>query len=235
MGVFVLIVSLIALFAVSGGPSKMGFHTPMSNEYLAIPKRTFERPARKSMIVDTDGLAHRTADGTQMTKRDRAKMILLTPRTFEYKIPEVVPQVIPPSVESVATPVVLPVSEPAPNLDVVTQAETKTVEDLSVPMMSSALPTVLSVEGSEGVSDPAMNQKILSAIVAQDGNLSEWARTTLRCSFRDGLVILYGVVRDEQEKQRIADLAKSLPDVVTVENQLNAVDTEVDTAPVLTQ
>ncbi len=219
MGVVVLIFSLIALFTVSGGPAKMGIHMPMNTEYLNIPKRTFEPPTRKSMIVDLDGDAHRTADGTQMTKRDRAKITLSSPRTFEYKLPE---------------PVALPVSEPTPNLDVVTQAETKTVEDLSVPMMPSALPATLPAEESQGVVDPAMNKEIVSSIVALDNNLSEWARTTLRCSFREGLVILYGVVRDEQEKQHIVELAKSLPDVVTVENQLHSVGAEADTKPTLT-
>jgi hypothetical protein len=116
-------------------------------------------------------------------------------------------------------------------LDVVTQAETKTVEDLSVPMMPDTLP----VEAPEVATDPVMNQKILSSIMALDGNLSEWARMTLRSSFREGLVILYGVVRDEQEKQHIAELTKSLPDVVTVENQLNTVGAEAEATQVLTQ
>lgn len=232
MGIFVLIFSLIAFFTVSGGPAKMGgFHTPMDSAYLAIPKRTFEPPARKSMIVDAEGQAHRTADGTQMTKRDRAKMALSSPRTFEYKIPVAVPQVEKPIEEPVAAPVALPASEPAAALEVVTQAETKTVEDLSVPMMPATLP----VEVSEDATDPAMNQKILSSILSLDGNLSEWARVTLRCSFREGLVILYGVVRDEQEKQHIAELTKSLPDVVTVENQLHPVGAEADAEQVLTQ
>ncbi len=224
MGIFVLIFSLIALFTVSGGPAKMGaLHSPMDSAYLAIPKRTFEPPARKSMIVDAEGQAYRTADGTQMTKRDRAKMTLSTPRTFEYKIPVVAPQIEKPVVETV--------SEPAAVLDVVTQAETKTVEDLSVPMMPDTLP----VEAPEVATDPVMNQKILSSIMALDGNLSEWARVTLRSSFREGLVILYGVVRDEQEKQHIAELTKSLPDVVTVENQLNTVGAETEATQVLTQ
>ncbi len=232
MGIFVLIVSLIALFTVTGGPAKMGgFHTPMDSAYLSIPKRTFEPPARKSMIVDADGEAHRTADGTQMTKRDRAKMTLSSPRTFEYKIPETTPE----AVRIVTEPVVVPAAQPAPEsaaaLEVITQAETKAVEDLSVPMMPATLP----VEASEGVTDPVMDQKILSSIVALDGSLSEWARVTLRCSFREGLVILYGVVKDEQEKQHIAELTKSLPEVVTVENQLHPVGAEADTAQVLTQ
>ncbi len=232
MGVFVLIFSLIALFTVTGGPAKTaGFPAPMDRAYLSIPKRTFEPPARRSIIVGADGQAFRTADGTQMTKRDRAKMALSSSRVFEYKIPEAVPEAEKSITESVVVPVALPVSKPAAALEVITQAETKAVEDLSVPMMPATLP----VEASDAATDPMMDQKILSSIVALDGSLSEWARVTLRCSFREGLVILYGVVKDEQEKQHIAELTKSLPEVVTVETQLHPVGAEADTAQVLTQ
>lgn len=239
MGIFVLIFSLVAFFTVTVGPTtKMGgFRTPMETERFVIQKRTYQPPARRSVIVAPDGQAHRTADGTQMTKRDRAKMTLETPRTFEYKLPETAPDYIPPAREIEPEPIV------APNLDVVTQSETKAVEDMSVPMMPAVVPTEPSAEPSaeSPVEDPAntvdaaTNQKILSAILEKDSDLSEWARVTLRCSFREGLVILYGVVRDEQEKNHIADLTKSLPDVVTVENQLHPVGAEADTAQVLTQ
>ncbi len=247
MGIFVLIFSLVAFFTVTVGPTtKMGgFRTPMETERFVIQKRTYQPPARRSVIVAPDGQAHRTADGTQMTKRDRARMILETPRTFEYKLPETAPDYIPPAREIEPEPIV------APNLDVVTQSETKALEDMSVPMMPALVTTDSSTEPPVALSaeslavptaedpantvDAATNQKILSAILQKEGNLSEWARVTLRCSFREGLVILYGVVKDEQEKKHIADLTKSLPDVVTVENQLHPVGAEADTAQDITQ
>ncbi len=201
MGVVVLIFSLIALFTVTGGPAKLGLHSPVDTSRFIVSRPIVAPPARKSVIVDTDGYAHRTADGTQMTKRDRTKFLPSPPRTFEYKLPE---------------------KEPAPEvtLDVVTQPETKTVEDLSVPMMPA--------EPVEQPVDPTAGQKAVRSILDADPDLSEWARTTLRGSVREGLLILYGVVKDEKEKTRVAQLAGNLPGVHSVENQLHTLDMQAE-------
>ncbi len=214
MGVVVLIFSLIALFTVAGGPARMGFYSSSTADRLMIVRPIVERPARKSIIADTDGYSYRTADGTQMTKRDRAKISAPPARTFEYKLPE-------PS--ALATE--LPVVEPDLTLDVVTQPETKTLEDMSVPMMPAEKPE----QEPAVMVDPTTNQKYSTAILEADPALSEWVRVTLRCSYREGLLMLYGVVRDEKERLHIADLAKTLPDVQTVENQLHILDVETKT------
>ncbi len=199
MGIMaVLVLSFVALFTFSNmgyNPQKEIFHTL---------RRTFQPPARKAILVDPEGMAHRTADNTQMTKRDRSRMI------------EQIPSVPVPANEPVTI-------TPAAALDGATPSK---VEETAAPKAGyqykeeQTTPQAVNVEIP---AEPSISQKI-EAVLAADPALSDSAHFTLRASFRDGLVILRGVVSDEKEKLYLATKAKQIPGITTVENQLHTLN-----------
>jgi hypothetical protein len=74
-----LVVSLMAVFAFSGGPAAptMGPRQFSGYESGRVLNRyhVYEPPSRKSVLVDSEGIAWPTADGTHMTKRDRSRLL----------------------------------------------------------------------------------------------------------------------------------------------------------------
>src|SRR5262245_14823301 len=73
--VFVLFVALAFSGASMSQHSFMQARPPDLQEAarVLVQPRFYDPPQRKSMIVDPEGRAHPTADGTQMTKRDRSR------------------------------------------------------------------------------------------------------------------------------------------------------------------
>ena len=204
MGIAILVVSILAFFTLSNGPMMNGFQKMLQSHARPV----VQPPARKSMIVDADGYAHRTADNTQMTKRDRSR-ILPPPEPVAENLPSTEMPLAPATVTN--DPVASNEIKFTPGLDVgYKYAEEQTTS-------VSQKPSV------EDLAEPSISQKIATTLAA-DPALSESARVTLKTNYRDGLVILYGIVTDEKEKSYLAERARGISGVKTVENQLHTMN-----------
>lgn len=130
----VLFVSFIALFGIM--PQITNHHTLREQEaasrelfvenarfsnrdYIYIP------PARKSAVLDADGIAQRSADGMQMTKRDRSRKIYRSQSQLQVK-QEAAPIFTPPA--PAAEPEPIPAPEPPAMPAVYVQSSETTLE-----------------------------------------------------------------------------------------------------------
>ena len=189
MTIAIVLFSIFAVFAFSGAPMMMGAPRPVDGQRPIVMREIFEAPERRAIMVDTDGQAHRTADGTQMTKRDRS-------RSYRQA---------PPAPEVQAPPAPIAAAEPEPEPAPVIVEET-TVELKPTPVENAAYLT--------------MSQQI-EAMLMDDAMLSDSARFTLKAVYREGLVILQGVVADDAEKERLEAKVRAIPGVTAVESHLH--------------
>jgi hypothetical protein len=207
---FVSIVALTFSSFVMKAPVFPGFNS------VPPPKIEYVQPARKSVLVAPDGSAHRTADGTQMTKRDRGER-----RVVSVPVP-------PPQEETT-----LKMEPPQPDTDKMTPSEIQAPqpaqdEAVQLPMQESG-ETAAPAAADEL---PAMSagRKVKDAIVGSP-ELSYFTRTTIRITSEGQVVRLNGHVMDQNEKQRISEIAESIAGPGNVDNQLLLISDEPVNAP----
>ena len=164
--------------------------------------REYQPPARKSMIVDTNGMAHSTADLTRSTKRDRSRPYLkldIQPALPETGTPlfqmqtEEMPLAPPNSPQSASTPPVIPQTAFQPQ---------------------AVKPPMLAQER-----DLSLGRKVQLALMA-DKTLSRSAQLTVRATSQKNRVTLRGIVLDKEEKEYIDKKVAQIAGANNVDNRL---------------
>lgn len=217
----ILIASFIALFAFSS-ISTTG-HQPQNQTSQAWRPVThaFEPPARKSIIVGSDGMAHRTADGTQMTRIDRGSPVR---QKFVEKPPVVVRQETPPDREIVSPPLETPVpllEKPPVVVRQETPPDREIVSSLPDTMVPVLTPTTLP---EDSIITKDVYDEFQTAIMA-DPSLSYSARLSFRViTSADGKLIVQGLALDQNEKERIGAMVQRMAGTKTLDNQMTTVN-----------
>ena len=157
--------------------------------------RAYQPPDRKSMIVDTNGMAHPTADNTKMTKRDRSRPYL--------------------KLDVKTTPLEQPQNLPVPTLKVASGAPLFQMQTEEMPIMPAGVPKPL--ETLER--DLSLGRKVQIALMA-DNTLSRSAQLTVRATSVKNRVTLRGIVLDKEEKTYIGMKAGQIAGPENVDNRL---------------
>ncbi len=160
-------------------------------------KRMFEYqpPERKAVVVDTSGMSYRSADGSQMTRRDRSRPFPRLDVEFQR---ENVPL------------------RTGPELVTLTPASPLGQGQIEeIPMVPSAIARPPAVSERSW----SLGRRVQTALKA-DNTLSRSAQLTLRAvSVRDR-VTLSGIVLDQEEKDRVGAKAEELAGPGRVDNHL---------------
>ena len=157
--------------------------------------RTYQPPDRKSMIVDTNGMAHLTADNTQMTKRDRSRAYL------KLDI-----QPVPPESQRDLPPPPAKTGTGAPLFQMQTE---------EIPLAPAGVPKSLTSPERE----LSLGRKVQIALAA-DKTLSRSAQLTVRATSFKNKVTLRGIVLDKEEKAYIGTKAGEVVGPENVDNRL---------------
>ena len=177
--------------------------------------REYQPPARKSMIVDTNGMAHSTADLTHMTKRDRSRLYLkldIKPDLSETH--ENIPP--PPAMAGSGAPLFqmqteeMPLAPPKPPRS----APTPPVIPQTVFQPQAVKPPMLAQER-----DLSLGRKVQLALMA-DKTLSRSAQLTVRATSQKNRVTLRGIVLDKEEKEYIGKKVAQIAGADIVDNRL---------------
>lgn len=175
------------------------------------PIRSYEPPARKSIIVDNDGQAHPTAAPSHATKRDRSRTIyrsrapITAPnlnivqddfKLAEPKIApqEIVPQAAPPALITTESSLIVPSAVPEPTL---IDPDDSFVTD----------------------ADRLITNRIRQAIL--DDNALYIVSMHVRVSTTQGIATLIGEVSTLREKNIIESKAVSVAGSRNVKNELS--------------
>lgn len=202
MGVVVLVL-LTVTFAwtlVSGGVAP--FHTERAQihhywfESGRSLKRMFEYepPERKAVVVDISGMSYRSADGSQMTKRDRSRPFPRLDAQF--------------SSETMS-------ARTGPELVALSPAPLGQGQIEEIPMASP----VLSKPPALSEASWSLGRRVQTALKASN-LLSRSAQVTLRAVSMRDRVTLSGIVLDQEEKDRIGAKAEEIVGSGRVDNRL---------------
>lgn len=221
MGIIALVVLsvTVAWTLVAGGPNVLGNAFNFQRIHLQhywfesgrALKRNFEYepPARKSVVVDISGMSYRSADGSQMTKRDRSRLFprldvqLPTETSAARTGPEMVPTQNIPTLAVASAPLGQGQIEEMP---------------LATPPASLQTPIVpVKVEGGERAW--SLGRRVQTEI-RDDNTLSRSARLTLRAVSVRGRVTLSGIVLEQSEKDYIGKKAEEIAGAGNVDNRL---------------
>jgi hypothetical protein len=164
--------------------------------------RPHQPPARKSIVVDTSGMAHPTADRTGMTKRDRSRPYLKL--TVEPKLPESSQGLPPPAKTSVGAPLFQMQTEEMP------------LAQPNIPKPTVRPPDTKALQAERELS---LGRKVQIALMA-DKTLTRSAQLTVRASSFKNRVTLRGIVLDQEEKIYIGEKAGRIAGPENVDNRL---------------
>ena len=225
----VIIVSFVALFAYSRfGPMQdymLGRDPGFESGRALSRAHIYEPPARKAIMVDTDGLSHPTADNTPAPRRDRSSLIpqqaLAPAPNLETENRTEAKQLTPVSrYEDVALSATTSVEKSS-----ITQEMDKPAATVETPANQSlSTTTAAEIPGNQKTevapgAENSLDQKVQTAIMA-DPTLSHPARSTLSVTLEEGKIILNGAVLDKEEKARIFAEAGEIVGTKNLDNRL---------------
>ncbi len=165
----------------------------------------YQPPARKAVVTDISGMAYRTADGTQPTKRDRSKPYPRLDKNIQQDSQQLSSPVAPLPAASMPQPVIL--QEVAP----LRQGQ---IEEL--PLAPSVAVTSVPVSSEKTWS---LGRRVQFGLKA-DNSLSRSAELTLRAVSQGSRVTLSGIVLDQEEKDYIGAQAERIAGAGNVDNRL---------------
>ena len=210
MGIVALVLITVSLVwtAVFGGlqPSSPGaertrtWYPWLAGGRVMSRIHAYQPPARKSVMVDITGMAHPTADGTSMTKRDRSRL---------YPFLEIKPATLDEEERSPAPP---PAPPPVVGKTPLYQAQ---IEEAPLPSPGPALFRPVPALKNE----VSLGRKVQLAVLA-DNSLSRSIRLTLRATSAKNKVTLRGIVLDKDEKAAVGSKAEQIAGAGNVDNRL---------------
>ena len=210
MGVVALILISVALgwTTMTGGWSAFTGERPVIQRYWFESGRALKRfyenepPARKAIIVDITGQSHRTADGSQPTKRDRSRPF---PRLDYSEVPES---------EQLSAPDTAPVLSEPPAIPQAQQVPV--IIQQSAPLMKGQIETAPLPQSVPALS---IGRHVQNTLLA-DRSLSRSAQLSLNVTSSRNRVTLRGIVLDKEEKEYIGKMAEQIAGAGNVDNKM---------------
>ncbi len=163
--------------------------------------RSDQPPDRKSVIVDTSGVAHSTADLTQSTKRDRSRPYV------KLKI-----QPVPAETAAMTPPPTIKTEVGRPLFQM-------QVEEIPAPPPAPVKPVRPAPKAPAMMPELSLGRKVQAVLMA-DKNLSRSAQLTVRATSSKNRVTLRGIVLDKEEKDYIQKKAEVLAGTGNVDDRL---------------
>ena len=244
--IVVLLMSFVTSFVFSGvSQNATLWLKPQSGRVLST-NHAYEPPLRKSIIVDTEGLEHPTADNTHPTRRDRSfKLPRPSPgasiktdgKRAKAETPSELASKGSPADsadsenKSMQPPMIMsPMQMPGvPNMARQYQVEEAPLAPAGMPKNAPVVaavpkthfeqkPKVVSAK-HRAVIKTSLGRRVKKAIQAHP-EISRSAKLTLTVTSAKGKVILRGIVSSAGEKARIGVIAGRIAGVKKVRNQL---------------
>ena len=192
---------------------------------------------RKSVVMDKEGSARRTADGTQMTRRDRGREYWKhipdlspdNPRTLKNWLKNHIsfskpggetPPTQPASSWSAAVPEKNFNEQKNPTLTYKPNAEEfKPAAEEAKSVIPPPAPRAIAAEQPKTQRHISLGRKIKDAILS-DPEISQSIKTTIKVFWMDYKLTLRGAVPTESEKWRIGAMARELAGSVYIDNKI---------------
>jgi hypothetical protein len=192
------------------------FTAPPNNVMFA---RTFIPPARKAILVDPQGLAHRTADNTALTYRDRSRLV----RVPHYRQGADAAIYVAPNVQKDVISGAVRAERGIPAEEIREAREKLYAPESPAPPVLESRPAVevpaAEPSRTDADYDALLVSRVHSAILTDDSLYI--TGMNLRVTANQGVVTLEGPVNSLAEKERIGSIAKKIAGRRQVVNRLN--------------